>query len=209
MSADESAELERAWNQWVNSDEYMGKCSLAIGSYVDFHTMQQLTPCGDVRSVRRLSREQYQELKNQYTDYFNRKEYVWCLDCRSRYLLYSPQFQQIINDAYEMGKAVTIRLTECYDYTIDPFHGIQRNNQTGTTRHIRLIKIGTQTKPIHGSFMFKVTAVAPSVGDHSEPTASAAIEDNSCIYGTGASTADATDDSTMTWPARLRRLVDI
>jgi hypothetical protein len=200
MSASDSRKLEASFQ---NGDR---SCQLEYGdnnllfsknNYVDFKSMKQVTGCGDDhRYVRRLDRNQYIELKKLYTETFQVGKSYWCLDCKTGYVLFFPSFQTIIDKAYRESSSVNITLNKCYNYNIDPYGGIQTNNITGKVRYIKSVLIGTNDKPVYGSFMTKFAAEAESMDESCiYPTSTdiapvqpeeqeQAVMDESCIYPT-------------------------
>lgn len=181
MSAADCATLEKAF--------WQGKQACALehgdGVRINFQDMVQYTHCGDChRIVQRLTKERYDELKREYRSYFEAKPSHWVLDCKSGYILFTPEYQDIINIANDKGQNVKIQLNQCYDYTIDPYKCTQLNNVTGKERKIDRVKLGFTSKPIFGSFMVKYearTAVTePETGTGADPDPS--IMEESCIY---------------------------
>lgn len=130
------------------------------GNVINFEEMKQYTPCGEQhRNICRITNEQYQNLKQLYQKYFADKDSYWCLDCIRYYILFPPECQPCIEKAYETNTMVNIRLTQCYDYVVDPYHGTQKNNLTNKIRNISRVKRGRNTKPIYGSYLVKIPAV--------------------------------------------------
>jgi hypothetical protein len=153
MSVDDCRILEDSYQRGE------ARCGLShgCGQYVGFDTMLQYTECGDGhRYVRRLTKEEYDSLKQAYMENIQKRSDYWCLDCKQGYILFSPKFQDIIDMAYNNDKNVNIKLNCCYDYTIDPFNGTQINNHTSKVRNIVRIKQGQNSKPVYGAYLIKI-----------------------------------------------------
>lgn len=182
MSADDCNILEQAYQEGKPS------CHINHGDnvYVNFRDMRQYTGCGEAhRYVRRITSEQYQELKSAYLNDITSRAHYWCLNCRAGYILFSPKFQDIIDNAHNIGKNIKISLNRCYSYTIDPFCGTQQNNSTGKIRPIARIKQGCNTKVVYGSYLTKIP-VPPAKEhenehEHEHDDVESMVE-QSCIY---------------------------
>jgi hypothetical protein len=186
MSAADCMKLETAY---ISGEE---SCILDYGDKVtvNFNTMMQSTACNDChRHVQRLSKNQYDVLKNMYDLFFQIGKSYWALNCKSGYILYSPELQTIIDNAHNNDKAVEVRVggvSHGYTYTIDPYAKTQYNNVTRKTRTIDNITLGKTTKPIYGSFLTKIAAYADqSNTDQSyadQSYADQSYDEQSCIY---------------------------
>ena len=152
MSKSDSDALENAYN-----NRY-GDCHLSSHSVcVNFNKMMQRSTCGGIkRCVRRLTTKEYAELKQHYLDFMEGRTWLWCLDCASGYVLYSPHFQEILDEAWEHSKNVTVRLNSSYSYYVDLVAMTQRNTSTGKTRRIARVLNHGNNKPILGSFLTKI-----------------------------------------------------
>jgi len=113
----------------------------------------------------------------------------WCLDCKQGYILFSPKFQDIIDEAYKNDKNVNIKLNRCYNYTIDPFNGTQINNHTSKVRNIVRIKQGQNSKPVYGAYLIKIPTAQLSqdpnqqlAQDRAEFSMDQSVIEESCIY---------------------------
>lgn len=191
MSAVDCDKLENAFQKGKES------CRLdhGDGNTVNFTNMRQYTACGAChRFVQRLTQERYNELEREYRAFFEGNSNVsrsyWVLDCKSGYVLFTPEFQDIIDVADDKGQKVRIRLNTCYEYTIDPYTLTQVNTATGKERRIDKVKLGQTSKPVFGAFMVRYAAHAPEpepkpnskpeLQVQAEPEPS--VMEESCIY---------------------------
>lgn len=177
MSADECRILEDSYQR----GETNCRLSHGYGQYVEFDTMLQYTECGDGhRHVRRLTKEEYDSLKQAYMENIQKRSDYWCLDCKQGYILFSPKFQDIIDMAFNNDKNVNIKLNRCYDYTIDPFHGTQINNHTSKVRNIVRVKQGQNPKPVYGAYLIKIPISTEQV---SQRPSQQLVQDRSLGFG--------------------------
>lgn len=188
MSAVDCNKLEQAYQQGEDH------CTLNHGDGVTvrFDDMKQYTACGQCqRVVQRLTSDRYRQLKCEYQTYFKPENDFWALDCKSAYILFTPEFQDIINVADDKGQQAKVRLNLCYEYTINPYTLTQTNNVTGKVRRIAKVKIGKTTKPIYGSFLVKYNAMSSQsqsqstvteTGTETETEVEQSVMEESCIY---------------------------
>lgn len=167
MSSVNSDYLERKFQKGYSSAD-INSCQTVM-----FATGQQRSSCGGIdRNVRRITAKHYQDLMNEYRNFFNKREVLWCLKCKKSYVLYSPGYQQLLDVAYRDGdKLLRVNTNDCYTYEIDPRRYTQKNLHTGKIREIARVYRNHNDMPIYGAYHLKIDVATSS-----------SIMERSCIY---------------------------
>lgn len=164
MSQEDSDNLERSYIQGKQT------CDLsAVNASVDFRIAKQRSKCGGgERNIRRLTKQQYTDIQNQYKDFFCGRSVYWCLRCRNHYLLYSPKYQEELDRAYQDGNILNVKINDRYSYTIDPRNYYQKNNFTEKKRELARVYANCNDMVIYGSHFLKYDrAETPSIMERS------------------------------------------
>lgn len=164
MSQQDADALERAYQHGGN------RCSLsAVDAYVDFPSAKQVSNCGGIRrNVRRLSKQQYQNIQKEYKEFFNSRSNFWCLKCKKYYLLYSPKYQRELDIAFQNGSILSVKINDKYSYTIDPRNYYQFNISTNKKREVSRVYENCNDMIVYGSHFLKFDrAETPSIMEQS------------------------------------------
>lgn len=164
MTASDANSLEQAYQRGYDS----GRIS-AVGAYINFRQGKQISSCGGIsRNARRLSKAQYEDIQEQYKEFFNKRDVLWCLKCKKHFLLYSPKYQLELDIAYRNGTTLCVKINDRYSYEIDPRYYTQKNTSTGKVRDIARVYPNCNDMPIYGSHFLKFDkAEAPSIMEQS------------------------------------------
>ena len=164
MSAIDSNKLESSYQRGKDSSSIS-----AVGARVNFVQGSQISNCGGInRNVRRLSKQQYDDIQKEYKAYFNERSVLWCLKCKKHYLLYSPKYQRELDIAFQNGSILNVKVNDKYSYKIDARYYKQENTSTGKIREMSRVYPSCNDMVIYGSHFLKYDrAEAPSIMEQS------------------------------------------
>lgn len=170
MTSHLAAQLEKIMNSGAN--EATVNISGGWSFKIVFSKGKQYSTCGGIsRNVRRITKETYASLSEEYANYFNKRDVLWCLKCKSSYVLYTPQYQEELDRSYRDGTILTVKTNDRYTYKIDTRYYTQQNTNTGKIRDIARVYPGCNDKPIFGTYHYR-----QSIPENQS------IMDRSCIY---------------------------